>query len=215
MSSRDQHDATSGQVADELGDRGRRRERGIVAGPPQRVDHGVPGHVDGAGIDALAHQRLGRRPGGREVLIRDRRDDPPVDLLGPGLEDIAGAQPGLHMTDRHLVIVGGERARHRRRRIALDHHAIRPLVTDHVVQSRQRARSQPIQGLPMPHQIEVDVGNDACDLQHLIQQAAVLGGGAGADADTGRRVQRADDGKELEGFGTRPEDDQNGTAHGP
>ena len=73
---------------------------GDPAGDPvQRVDHRVAGDVDRAGRHVLAPQRLGRRLGRREVKRGDRADNLAVDLLGPGLVDVAAPQARLDMGD--------------------------------------------------------------------------------------------------------------------
>ena len=90
-----------------------------VAIRDQRVDHRVADHVDAGRVDALAQQVVAGTIGGREVQVGDRVGDQPVDLLGhlPG----PGSQSALHVGDRHLRVLGGDRRGRGRVHIPDDH----------------------------------------------------------------------------------------------
>ena len=174
----------------------------------QRVDHGVAGDVDRGGVDIFAAQRLSRRLGRREMLVGDRRDDAAVHLLGPRLIDIARAQARLHMAHRHLAVIGGERPDHRGRGVALDDHAIGPFGIHHIAKTGEQPCGEAVERLARLHQIEIDIGREAGDAQHLIEQPAMLRGDAGAHVEAGHGLQCGDHGKELDRLRTGAENDE-------
>ncbi len=64
-----------------------------------------------------------------------------------------------------------------------------------------------IQALITLHEIQVDVGNDAGDVESLVEQAPVLGRGADRDAQSAAFAQRRNDWRKLDGFRPRADDD--------
>ncbi len=147
--------------------------------PVQRVDHRISGDVDGRGIDILAPQRRRRSLRRRAMQRGDGADDLAVDLFGPRMVDVAAPQPRLDMADRDLAVVGGDRPGHRGGGIALHNDPVGPLLIHHPAKAGEQRRGEPVEGLVGLHQVEVMIGRDPRDLQHLVEHSAVLR----ADAD--------------------------------
>ncbi len=184
-------------------------------GGVERVDHCVAGDMDRRRIHILAAQCLGSGFGGSEMLVGYRRDDPAIHFLGPGLIDVARTQSGLDVTDRDLPIICGERTDHRGGGIALDKHAIGLLGIEHPAEAGEQACSEVVERLARRHHVEIHIGHDSGDREHLIEQAAMLRGDAGADTEPALRLKRLDDGEELDRFRARAEYDENlGYGHG-
>ena len=142
------------------------------------------------------------------MLVGDRRDDPPIHFLGPGMVDIARPQPCLDMGNRHFAVIGGERPHHRGRGIALDDHPVGPLAVHHLAKSGQQSRRQPVEALPRLHQIEVDIGHQPGNRQHLIKQPAMLRGHAHAHVEITAAFQRGNNGEQLDRLGAGAENDE-------
>ena len=157
----------------------------------------------------LARQRGGGGVGRCEMQVRDRRDDAPVHLLGPGVIDVPRPEPGLDMGDGDASVISGQRARHCRRGVALDDHARRRFRVHHLAQG-----GEAVERLARLHQVEIDVRRQIGDREDLVEQAPMLGGDAGADAEVGSRGERADDGEQLDRLRSGAEDDQDGGENG-
>jgi hypothetical protein len=111
---------------------------------------------------------------------------------GQGCQMSPERRPGLDMADGDLAVIGRERADHGGGGVALHDHAVGLLGVHHIAETGQQARGQPVERLARLHHVEVDIGRDARDRQHLIEQPAMLGGDAGANgpAPAGRRARR-------------------------
>ena len=97
-----------------------------------------------------------------------------VHFLRPWVVQIARAQARLNMADRNFAIIGGNRARHHRGRVALDDHPIGLLLVQNLANLNQSASGQRIERLAGRHQIEIMVRGDARKRQHLIEHFAML-----------------------------------------
>ena len=167
------------------------------------VDHRVSGDVDPPVRHVLGPQRV-RGPGrGREMLVGDGADDLAVHLLRPRRVDVAAAQAGLDMRHRDAPVVGSQRAGHGGGGVALDDHPARAHPVEDLADVLQQAGGELVERLVGPHDVEVDVGNDVGELQHLVQHLAVLGGGADLYGGGRLRLQPVDDRKQLDGFRAR------------
>ena len=111
------------------------------------------------------------------------------------------------VVDRHLAVIGRERTRHRRGRIALDDDAIGRDRVHHPAEPGQQPRGECVERLIGLHHVEIVLGYDPGDLQHLVQHLAVLRRNADLDAEPIVRLERGDDRKQLDGFRTRPGDE--------
>ncbi len=97
------------------------------------------------------------------------------------------------MANRHPRIEGGQRRREAGRRIALNEHEVGRLRRDHLRHAGQDPGGKPIERLVWRHDVEVVIRDDAEQVQHLVQHAAVLRRGAGAANDAGHRTQFQND----------------------
>ncbi len=66
-----------------------------------------------------------------------------------------------------------------------------------------------VERLARLHQVEIDIGRESGDRQHLIEQAAMLRGDAGAHGRGRAAASSArDDGKKLDRLGAGAEDEE-------
>jgi len=182
--------------------------RDPVSRPVQRVDHRIARDVDGLRSDVLAQQCVCGGLRRCEVEHRDRCDDPAVHLFGPGVVDVARAQPRLDMRDRDLAVIGGQRPRHRGRGVALHDDEVGPFGIHHLAKPDQQPRGQPVERLAGFHEVEIDVGHQSGDRQDLVEQTPVLRRHAGPDRQPGPCREGRDDGEEFDRFRARAEDDE-------
>src|SRR3546814_19000235 len=80
--------------------------------------------MNAIGGDVFGAQGLCGGFGGREMQVGNRAGDLTVHLLGPGMIDVAAAQPRLDMADGNLAKIGSERRRQRRSRVPKDTAAV-------------------------------------------------------------------------------------------
>ena len=88
--------------------------------------------------------------------------------------DVAAAQARFYMAHGYLAIIGGNRPRHHGGGIALDDDPVWLFEIEHLADFHQRPRRESIERLSGGHQVEIVVGNDARDIEHLIEHLAVL-----------------------------------------
>src|SRR5690606_14184473 len=209
------NDASAGEPPFQLGQPRREARLPFDAPsyPTKRIDHRVPGYVDCPGIDVLASQGLGGRLGRCAMERGERADDLTIALLGPRMVDVAAPQPSFDMRDRDLAIVGRESARHGGRRVALDDDPVGPLIDHHAPQPGQQGCGEGVERLVGPHQVEVVIGLDAGDLQHLIEHPAMLRTDAHPAFEATIGLDRVDERKELYRFRPRAEYGENTPGH--
>jgi hypothetical protein len=152
-------------------------------------------------------QRRRRGLGRREVEVRDAGDDPAVHLLWPGMVDVPGPKPRLDMSDGDAAIISGKRRHHRRQRVAMDNDAVRLLEIEGTAKRSDEAGGQAAERLVALHDVEIDVGLDPADAQHLVEKLAMLGRDADARLDVGSGAQGVNHGKHLDRLGPGPEYD--------
>jgi hypothetical protein len=168
----------------------------------QRIDHRVAGD-ERASVQRFLHEIRMRTRGRDEHHVAYDIDEAPVHFFRPRAAHVAGAQARFDVRDRHLPVKRGERASRRGGRVAMHEHAIRPLLRDDVIDRRNEARSQPVQGLVLRHDREIVMRRDVEQIQHLLQHRAMLAGHTHDGTNTGFRFQRLYEGRHLDGFGPR------------
>ncbi len=104
-----------------------------TGGLAHRVDAGVAGDEDPPG-EVFSLQVVARTLRRGEQQVADDIDRSAVGLLRPRTTWVVGAQPGLDVGDRNLTVEGGETSCQRRRRVALDQHAVGTHLRQHGVQ---------------------------------------------------------------------------------
>ena len=162
-------------------------------------------------IDILAPQSCGGGFGGGEMQRRKAADDPAVHFLGPGMVDIAAAQPRLDMRDRDLAIVCRQRGAHRGGGIALHDDDIRLFRIEDLPDPGQQAGGERIERLVGLHQVEIVIGRHPGDVEHLVEHPAMLARHAHARDETLIRLQRMDQREQLDRLGPCAEDGEDFT----
>ena len=94
----------------------------------------------------------------------------------------------------------------------MDEDAVGLGALDHLHHAVEDRRGDVGKVLVGGHDIEVEIGADGEQIEHLIEHLAVLGGDADAGNDALGFRQALDDHGHLDGLGPRPENGQN--AHG-
>ena len=178
----------------------------------QRVDHRVAGDVDARGVDAFAQQVVARLGGRREVQVGNHGGEPAVHFLRPGRVDVAGAQSGFDVADGDFGIERGQRGGEGGGRVALHQHAVGPEIGIHLAQPFQHGGRDVGQPLAIPHHVQVPVGGDGEQVQHLIQHLPVLRGDADEGCDVGGFDEAPDDRRHLDGLGAGADDGQDSHA---
>ena len=74
----------------------------------QGVDGGVSGDEDMARVDTFAHQVGAAAAGWSEMIRGNGAGELAVHFFGEGAVDVAGAEPGFHVTDGYLLIKGSQ-----------------------------------------------------------------------------------------------------------
>jgi hypothetical protein len=146
----------------------------LLCHPLHRVDARVARDPDALGGNPLAQQVLARGLRRREVELGNRRGQPTVHLFGERLILVVGAQPRLHMPERDFVIECGKRGDEGGGRIALRQHDLGGRLAQYPVQPLQRAQRNLGQRLARGHNIEVYIGRQVEQAQHLVEHLAVL-----------------------------------------
>ena len=123
--------------------------------------------------------------------------------------DVAGAQARLHVADRNAAVKAGQAQGHHRRGVALHQHGVGRLLGQHRVGAGQQARRQVAQRLVGLHHVQVGVGLDVEQAQHLVEHLTVLGRRQHPHIEIGIGTQGQDDRRHLDGLGARPHDAKN------
>lgn len=147
-----------------------------VDGHQEGVDDRVSGDTDDLGIGALSQEVVPAAGGRTQVQRGHLADETPVGLLGEGRGDVAGAQAGLNVKNRDLVVEGGERRGEGGGGISLDHDGIGPVGLDRPPHPLQGAVGDLGEGLSRRVDVEVVVGHDAEEVVDLVEHLAVLSG---------------------------------------
>ena len=148
---------------------GRCRGGGMQQGVNDRV----------AGDQHLAHHPGGlqvgcRHGGGGEMEQGHLGDQPPVGFLREGIEEVVGAQPGLHMAHRDLGVEGRQGRGKGRGGVPLHDHQVGGEVRELLAQPLQGRAGHVGEGLLGGHQGQVPVGLEGKQLHHLVDHLPVL-----------------------------------------
>ena len=110
--------------------------------------------------------------GGREQEIRELVGEDAVDLLRHAA--IVGAEPGLHVADRHAELLRGQRGGQHRVRVAFHQHHVRPLAHDHRLHPAHDRGD--LVGLRARSDLEVHVGTRETELleEHAVHVEGVV-----------------------------------------
>ena len=173
----------------------------------QRIDHGVTGHEDLPDHTGCFQVGFGleRR---REMKGRDLGEEPAVGFLREGIQKIVGAQTGLHMTNRDLLVKRSQTSGKRRGGVALHQDQLRWIGLKVFPQPLQRSTGDMCQGLTGGHQIEILIRLEMEQIHHLAHHFAVLTGqdDTGLQCITG--LKRPDDRSQLDRLRTRSQNDR-------
>jgi hypothetical protein len=204
----DGHDALAGQSGQQRIKRD--GQAGFIADPlargEQRIDHGVAGDVNGRLCHIFRAQCLGRGFGGGEVEIGNGTRDLAVHLFGPWLVNVSAAQTRFDMANGNLAEIGGERGRHGGERITMHKDAVRLMASNVLPRPSTRLASSASSDWLGLHHVQINVRRDAGNLQHLIQDFAVLGGDAHECFQRRFLPERMNHGKHLDRLWSRAKD---------
>ncbi len=89
-----------------------------------------------------------------------------------------GAQARLDVGDLDLGVVGGERRGHGGGGVALHHHPVGPDLVEDRLQGLQGQGAEAGERLVGPHHVQVMVGADVEEAEHLVEDMPVLAGDA-------------------------------------
>ncbi len=128
--------------------------------------------------DLLAGEVLPVALGRGEMQRRNLPDQAAVDLLWEGGIFIVGAQPGLDVADRDLMVKRRERACKGGRGVAVHQHNFGLGFQQDVVQPAQRFFGDGGKRLALLHNIEVKIRFNLKNIQHLVEHFPVLRGHA-------------------------------------
>ena len=172
------------------------------------VDHRVSGE-EHPGLDVLPGQVVPVGGGGAEVQVGDGPHHLPVHLLREGGPLVIGAQTGLHMAHRDLVVEGGQGPGKGGGGVPVDQHQVGPGLVQHAVHAQQALGGDGGQGLPRLHDVQVVVGLEMENLQHRVQHLPVLGGDAAQGPDVLPPGELQSQGGHFDGLRPGAEDGHN------
>ena len=177
------------------------------------VDHRIPGDKD-AVPNALLKKVLPVGWGGAEMKGRQVPHQGAVHLLRKGGVAIPGAQAGLHMAHCDLLIKGSQRAGKGGGGVSVDQHQVWLFPGKHLLQPQQAFAGDGVQALPVLHDVQVIVGRDGKQSQHIVQHLAVLGRDAADALDLSPAFQLLHQGGHLHCLRPGPEDRHDFQGHG-
>ena len=124
---------------------------------------------------ALRQQPVPRGLGRSEVQVGQPRGEHPVHLLGKGMVPVAGAQAGLDVARGDALEVGGEGRGEGRHGVALHQQDVGPQLAEQRRQPVEHPGRDARGRLARRHDLEIVVGGEREDIEHLVQHVAVLG----------------------------------------
>ena len=158
--------------------------------PQQGIDHRV------AGDDRFAHhpgslQVRGRLSRGGEVQLGQLGDQATIRLLREGIEQVVGAQAGLHMPHRNLLVEGSQGTGKSGGGVALHQHQIGALAGEFLLQPLQGRTGDVGERLVGGHQGQIVIGLQTEQIHHLAHHLAMLAGEhhSGAEILGGQKSQ--------------------------
>jgi hypothetical protein len=111
------------------------------------------------------------------------------------------------MCDRDFLIERGERARKRRRGVALHQEPIGSMVREFPLHRPKHRARQIGQALPRRHHTEVDIRRDSEQRKNILTQIAVLSGVVDSNRKLRPHARREHDRRELDCLGPSAEHD--------
>jgi len=132
----------------------------LVRDSQQRVDHGISSHDNVVFRHALAQQIGLGGLGGGEMELCQCAGQLAVGFFGPGRIDIAGTQPGLHVADRDLLVVGGQRGGEGGCGVAMDQHVVGLEPLQYALHASEDAGRHGGHVLARLHDVQVEVRLD-------------------------------------------------------
>lgn len=124
-----------------------------------------------------------------------------LDFFGEGLPLVASAQASLNMAEADAVVVRQEGSGHHGGGIPLGQDPSGAQLFQYGVEMGEDGSSDLGQGLIGAHQVEVNIGNDAEQVEHLVEHLAVLGGDADERFDARRAGELLHHGGHFHGLG--------------
>ena len=113
------------------------------------------------------------------------------------------------MADGNLAEIGREGGGHGGQRVAVNKNAGGFFSVEAFAETRNKPREQTVERLVGRHDVKIDVGRDARDLQYLVKHFAMLRRHADAHVHGAPIAQRVHHGKHLDGLRTSPENRHN------
>ena len=177
----------------------------------QRIDDRIAGDFDPIG-DPLAAEVVRRGVGGGEVPARHDARRAPIHLLREGELQAARAQAGLDVRNGDAMVERGECPAERAGGVALDHQRGGPRVGQDRADGGDDAAQDVVERLALAHELQVVIGTDPEQVEHRLNEVAVL---PGRDDECRHipGVQLGDHRGELDGLGSGAEEHAD-RAHG-
>ena len=128
-------------------------------------------------IGKLDHFQRGQQ-GSVSFGISNTPGNLPIHLFRPWAVDVVGAEAGLDMAHGDLLLECGEGCCGAGSRVAMDKNHIGGGFLEHITHAGQDAGGNVVQVLSLFHDVQIIVGLDLKDFEHLVQHLSVLAGHA-------------------------------------
>src|ERR1051326_5993665 len=140
----------------------------------KRIDNGIAGQKDCALILSFSFQGLCCKRSGYEMISCQDANQLAVYFLRERTVVISGAQPGLNVSERDLMVEGRQTGDHCGCGVTLNQNDVWFQTLQYVVQRYHGTRGQRCQTLILLHQVEIDVRFNGEYTQYLIQHLTML-----------------------------------------
>src|SRR5215472_17577705 len=131
-----------------------------------------------------------------------------ISFLGPWGVHIAGPESGLNMSHGNVMVKRSQRRHKDSSSVTLHEDEVRFLHSQIFIESGYGARRKGGERLVWPHQIQVGIGSNLKNVQHLVQHLAMLCGNTDSAPKTRIAAKSQDYRREFDGFRTRTEYDR-------
>ena len=112
------------------------------------------------------------------------------------------------MPDRNMLEKGSESTCKCRNCVALYQNQIGALCQQNRAKAEQDCRCEAVQVLIVSHHRKIVIGTNAKEVQHLVEQFAMLTGDADPDIEIGRAPRCLDDRRHFDSFGPRAKNEE-------
>jgi len=143
------------------------------------------------------------------VICGDLGNEAALHLLGERAERITGAQACLDVPDRNAMVKSRKRSGEGGGGVALDQDQRRSFSADDGFETRHYSCTDFVGRLVDLHYLEVLIQLDAEEIEERVEQAGVLAGADDESVQVGGGFQSAEDWREFNDLGARPEDAEN------